>query len=130
MNKKGRFYLAKALIFGLICVIANFYIPKYGLHEVKEYQQDAKYSAEFNQVNAIYHFKASSEINALNQKAAELIKAKNPKSEIKIEDPVILFRIWALSHRNMPGQSSHSVRSNMNNHITALTRRNLSVRLD
>ncbi|QGQ99084.1 hypothetical protein EHS13_31505 [Paenibacillus psychroresistens] len=101
MNKKRRFYLAKALIFGLICVITNFYMPNFGLNEVKQYQLDAKYSAEFNNVNAIYHFNDNSEINALNKKAAELIKEKSPTTQTSIEDPKILFRIWALAHRNI-----------------------------
>jgi hypothetical protein len=102
VNKKKQFYLAKALIFGIVCVIVTFYMPKFGFSVIKENKMDAQYTSEFNQVNAIFHFKTSSEINTLQIKAAELVKAKDPKSEITISNPMILFRIWVLNHRNLP----------------------------
>jgi hypothetical protein len=100
MNKTKKFYLAKAHIFGLICVIATFYTPKFGLNEINAYVQNSKYTSEFNQVNAVYHFNPNSEINKINLRAAEIIKEKNPKSAITI-DPNVLFRIWVLSHKNL-----------------------------
>jgi hypothetical protein len=102
VKKKKQFYLVKALIFGLVCVVVTFYMPKFGFSVIKENKLDAQYTSEFNQVNAIFHFKTSSEINALQHEAAELVKAKAPKSEITIDDPMILFRIWVLNHRNLP----------------------------
>jgi hypothetical protein len=100
MNKTKKFYLVKAHIFGLICVIATFYTPKFGLNEIKEFVRDSKYSSEFNEVKAVYHFNENSEINTLNLRAAEIIKEKNSKSTITI-DTNVLFRIWVLSHKNL-----------------------------
>jgi hypothetical protein len=102
VNKKKQFYLAKALIFGLVCVVVTFYIPKFGFSVIKENKLDTQYTSEFNQVNAIFHFKTNSEINTLQRKAAEMAKAKNPKSDVTIDDPMILFRIWVLNHRGLP----------------------------
>ncbi|TBL70531.1 hypothetical protein [Paenibacillus thalictri] len=101
MRKAKKSYLSKALIFGLICVYANFYLPKITLTQLKEQVENAKYTAEFNQVRAVSQYSAASEVNAILQKAAEQLRDKNPKSEITIDDPHVLFSIWVLTHRDM-----------------------------
>lgn len=102
VKKRKKPYLSKALIFGFICVISSFYTPNFDWSQLKEHFQDAKYSAEFSQVNGVSHFSASSEINVNLHKSAVDLQDKNPISEIKIEDPHVLFSIWALSHKSLP----------------------------
>ncbi|NQX69963.1 hypothetical protein HQN90_27900 [Paenibacillus alba] len=102
MKKAKKPILTTALIFGLICVISTFYVPKISWSQLKAHSQDIQYSAEFNQVNAVYHFSADSEIHELLSKSALALQDKNPQSEINIEDPHVLFSLWVLSHQGLP----------------------------
>ncbi|MCQ6563274.1 hypothetical protein [Paenibacillus mendelii] len=101
MNKTKKSYLSKALIFGFISTLVLAYIPNVSFDQIKVLTQAGKYTNEFNQVQAVYHFTKGSDINTVLQSAADHLKTNNPKSEIRVDDPHVLFSIWVLRHKNI-----------------------------
>ncbi|SFS48888.1 hypothetical protein [Paenibacillus sp. BC26] len=100
MNKKKHGFLLKALLFGLVTVTANFYLPTLSFHELRVHAKADQYASQFNEVRSITTVTADSEIHELLKKEAERLKTVKLASQIDIKDPHVLFQIWVLTHRN------------------------------
>ncbi|WP_135549702.1 hypothetical protein [Paenibacillus cymbidii] len=96
-----RLHLAKALVFGLITVLAVAYVPKISLSEIGMAAQIKRETEQFNQIKAVARFTSDSTINADMQAAADTLKKNSPKSTIQADDPHVLFDIWVLRNRNV-----------------------------
>ncbi|MFX3635488.1 MAG: hypothetical protein ACE3L7_04320 [Candidatus Pristimantibacillus sp.] len=101
VNKKKKYYLSKALIFGLVAVIVLTYAPKIGIGQIKDLSQINQYSTEFNEVLAVSNFTYKSDITSILQTTADHLIDKSPDTTIRADDPHLLFSIWMMNHRNI-----------------------------